>query len=276
MIVSGGENVFPREVEDLLADHEAVVEVAVIGVEDEEFGQRLKAFVVLTRARRSPRTTEGPREGEPRLLQDAARGRVPRRAAAQRHRQGPQAGAPLARDPAIRLVSPFFPPASPRPASANCAFFRSRRVASPPAPVVGSAEWVRSAQPRQSAVISTGWERRPRDPWHRPPGPWMGPGRRAAAGRERGEGAERPRADAEDAEAPRREHARARRPFAGSATRAASGSPRSGSAGGRRRAAGREARDRAEQAFEQSGADRADRASSPRTRRAAGPTCRRP
>ena len=47
MIVSGGENVFPREVEDLLADHDAVVEVAVIGVEDEEFGQRLKAYVVL-------------------------------------------------------------------------------------------------------------------------------------------------------------------------------------------------------------------------------------
>jgi fatty-acyl-CoA synthase len=46
MIVSGGENVFPREVEDLLADHEAVVEAAVIGVEDSEFGQRLKAFVV--------------------------------------------------------------------------------------------------------------------------------------------------------------------------------------------------------------------------------------
>jgi fatty-acyl-CoA synthase len=48
MIVSGGENVFPREVEDLLADHGAVVEVAVIGVEDAEFGQRLKAFVVAT------------------------------------------------------------------------------------------------------------------------------------------------------------------------------------------------------------------------------------
>ncbi len=48
MIVSGGENVFPREVEDLLADHSGVVEVAVIGVEDEEFGQRLKAFVVAT------------------------------------------------------------------------------------------------------------------------------------------------------------------------------------------------------------------------------------
>jgi fatty-acyl-CoA synthase len=48
MIVSGGENVFPREVEDLLAGHEAVVEVAVIGVDDEEYGQRLKAFVVVT------------------------------------------------------------------------------------------------------------------------------------------------------------------------------------------------------------------------------------
>ena len=47
MIVSGGENVFPREVEDLLADHEAIEEAAVIGVEDDKFGQRLKTFVVL-------------------------------------------------------------------------------------------------------------------------------------------------------------------------------------------------------------------------------------
>jgi fatty-acyl-CoA synthase len=46
MIVSGGENVFPREVEDLLADHDSVVEAAAIGVDDEEFGQRLRAFVV--------------------------------------------------------------------------------------------------------------------------------------------------------------------------------------------------------------------------------------
>jgi acyl-CoA synthetase (AMP-forming)/AMP-acid ligase II len=46
MIVSGGENVFPREVEDLLSDHDAVSEAAAIGVDDEEFGQRLRAFVV--------------------------------------------------------------------------------------------------------------------------------------------------------------------------------------------------------------------------------------
>ena len=46
MIVSGGENVFPREVEDLLSDHDGVVEAAAIGVEDEQFGQRLRAFVV--------------------------------------------------------------------------------------------------------------------------------------------------------------------------------------------------------------------------------------
>ncbi|HET8759090.1 MAG TPA: acyl-CoA synthetase [Solirubrobacteraceae bacterium] len=47
MIVSGGENVFPAEVEDLLAGHEAIAEVAVFGVDDEKFGQRLKAVVVV-------------------------------------------------------------------------------------------------------------------------------------------------------------------------------------------------------------------------------------
>lgn len=47
MIVSGGENVFPGEIEELLAGHDAVAEVAAIGVDDEKFGRRLKAFVVL-------------------------------------------------------------------------------------------------------------------------------------------------------------------------------------------------------------------------------------
>jgi fatty-acyl-CoA synthase len=47
MIVSGGENLFPGEIEELLITHEAIEEAAVIGVDDEDFGKRLAAFVVL-------------------------------------------------------------------------------------------------------------------------------------------------------------------------------------------------------------------------------------
>ncbi|HVS68799.1 MAG TPA: AMP-binding protein [Mycobacteriales bacterium] len=47
MIVSGGENVFPAEVEDVLHGHEAVSDVSVVGVADEKFGQALVAHVVL-------------------------------------------------------------------------------------------------------------------------------------------------------------------------------------------------------------------------------------
>jgi fatty-acyl-CoA synthase len=46
MIVSGGENVFPAEVEDLISGHPEVIEATAIGVEDKDFGQRLRAFVV--------------------------------------------------------------------------------------------------------------------------------------------------------------------------------------------------------------------------------------
>ena len=73
MIVSGGENVFPREVEDLLSDHEAIAEAAAVGVEDEKFGQRLRAFVV---------TREGKRVSEADLKayvkENLARYKVPR------------------------------------------------------------------------------------------------------------------------------------------------------------------------------------------------------
>ncbi len=48
MIVSGGENVFPAEVEDLISGHPDVVEATALGVEDKEWGHRLRAFVVKT------------------------------------------------------------------------------------------------------------------------------------------------------------------------------------------------------------------------------------
>jgi fatty-acyl-CoA synthase len=47
MIISGGENVFPREIEDLLHQHPAVLEAAAVGVADEQFGQRLNVFLVV-------------------------------------------------------------------------------------------------------------------------------------------------------------------------------------------------------------------------------------
>jgi fatty-acyl-CoA synthase len=45
MIISGGVNVYPREVEDVLAAHPAVAEAAVVGVPDDEWGERVRAFV---------------------------------------------------------------------------------------------------------------------------------------------------------------------------------------------------------------------------------------
>jgi acyl-CoA synthetase (AMP-forming)/AMP-acid ligase II len=73
MIVSGGENVFPREVEDLLAKHAQIEEAAVIGVEDSQFGQRLKAFVV---AREEGELSE--EEVKEYVKQNLARYKVPR------------------------------------------------------------------------------------------------------------------------------------------------------------------------------------------------------
>ncbi|WP_135820354.1 long-chain-fatty-acid--CoA ligase [Halostella litorea] len=48
VIVSGGYNVYPREVEELLFEHEAVAEAAVVGIPDERRGETVKAFVVTT------------------------------------------------------------------------------------------------------------------------------------------------------------------------------------------------------------------------------------
>jgi fatty-acyl-CoA synthase len=46
MIVSGGETVFPLEIEELLTSHPDVTDAAVIGVPDPDFGSRLRAYVV--------------------------------------------------------------------------------------------------------------------------------------------------------------------------------------------------------------------------------------
>jgi fatty-acyl-CoA synthase len=73
MIVSGGENVFPREVEDVVAGLEGVEEVAAIGVDDERFGQRLKAFVV-----RCPGATLGEQDVKDHVQRNLARFKVPR------------------------------------------------------------------------------------------------------------------------------------------------------------------------------------------------------
>ncbi|MFE3261379.1 hypothetical protein ACFXPS_35390 [Nocardia sp. NPDC059091] len=50
MIVSGGENIYPREVENALSEHPAVTDVIVVGIADPEYGQVLRAYLVTTDA----------------------------------------------------------------------------------------------------------------------------------------------------------------------------------------------------------------------------------
>ncbi len=73
MIVSGGENVFPAEVEELLIAHTDVEEAAVVGVEDAEFGMRLRAFVVCHEGR-----TLGEDDVRTLVRENLARYKVPR------------------------------------------------------------------------------------------------------------------------------------------------------------------------------------------------------
>lgn len=54
MVIRGGLNVYPREVEDVMMKHEAVSLVAVIGVPNDQFGEEIKAFVVLKEGQRIP------------------------------------------------------------------------------------------------------------------------------------------------------------------------------------------------------------------------------
>ncbi|SOJ54836.1 Long-chain-fatty-acid--CoA ligase [Mycobacterium simulans] len=73
MIVSGGENVYPIEVEKTLAAHPDVAEAAVIGVDDEQYGQRLAAFVVL-----EPDGTATPETLKQHIRDNLANYKVPR------------------------------------------------------------------------------------------------------------------------------------------------------------------------------------------------------
>jgi fatty-acyl-CoA synthase len=74
MIVSGGENVFPSEVEELLHAHEAIADVAVVGVPDDEFGQVLAAYVV-----RHPGARLSTAQVRDHVKANLARHKVPRR-----------------------------------------------------------------------------------------------------------------------------------------------------------------------------------------------------
>ncbi|WP_069163458.1 acyl-CoA synthetase [Nocardia altamirensis] len=73
MIVSGGENVFPLEVENLIAGRDDIFEAAVIGVDDREFGKRLRAFVVP-----GPESKRDPQEIKDFVKANLARYKVPR------------------------------------------------------------------------------------------------------------------------------------------------------------------------------------------------------
>ena len=99
MIVSGGENIYPAEVENVLAKHPDVADVAVIGVPDERWGEAVKAVVVRRDGqRRHRRRAHRVRARTPRRLQAAEVGRLRRRAAPQ-----PVGQAPEARDPRALL-----------------------------------------------------------------------------------------------------------------------------------------------------------------------------
>jgi acyl-CoA synthetase (AMP-forming)/AMP-acid ligase II len=68
MIVSGGENVYPRALENALAEHPDIAENAVVGVPDEQFGKRLAAFIV----------AQPERDIDPKAIREYLKGRVSR------------------------------------------------------------------------------------------------------------------------------------------------------------------------------------------------------
>ena len=93
LIIRGGYNVYPREIEEVLYEHPAVQEAAVIGVEDDELGEEVGAAVVLKKGEDVSESDLGLRQGGGGRLQVPAQGLVRGRAA-----QGPDGQDPQARD----------------------------------------------------------------------------------------------------------------------------------------------------------------------------------
>ena len=92
LIIRGGYNVYPREIEEVLYEHPAVQEAAVVGVPDEALGEEVGAAVVLCKGESlERRRAEGLRQGAGRRLQVPAQDLVRRRAAQGPDRQDPQA-----------------------------------------------------------------------------------------------------------------------------------------------------------------------------------------
>ena len=110
MVIRGGENVYPREIEEFLYTHPDIADVQVIGVPDERYGEELMAWVI---ARAGAALTEQdvrefcrgkiavlPRQD--RALQDPAVREIRRRLPDDRHRQGPEVQDAPGRDPGAR------------------------------------------------------------------------------------------------------------------------------------------------------------------------------
>ena len=94
MIISGGVNIYPAEIEAVLHAHPQVLDVAVFGIPDDEWGERVHAIVQAKPGRdHRPRRAAHVRRAPPRQLQAPARVRAARRAAAHRLGQAPQARA---------------------------------------------------------------------------------------------------------------------------------------------------------------------------------------